>query len=446
MPILGIMANIYIQTHGCSANLADSEAMAGLLSKAGFKIVDNIGLSDIAIINICTVKGPIVPLREIKNFTENFPGKKLIVAGCISRDIIPAIRKISPEAPLINTHNIHQIREAVEELSQGNILEALTYEKIVKPGLPKIRINKFIGIVPIASGCADSCAYCSVKLIKGNVFSYPEASIVNEVKRNVEQGCKEIWLTSQDNGAYGLDTGQQKLPSILEAILNSVQGNYKIRLGMINPRHAMAMIDELIKIYQDNRMFKFLHIPVEAGNNEILGKMNRKYTIHDFKEMVDKFRRYVKDITIATDIIVGFPTETELQFQDSLHLVQDAKIDVVNIARFSPRPNTLASKMEQLPGNIKKDRSNAMTDLFRSVALKQNQKWIGWEGNVIIEEGGKDGTWVGRNFAYKPIILKGKFNLGDEVSVKVNDATPYHLKADSVDIPEPEESDGKSFT
>ncbi len=439
------MVNIYIQTHGCSANLADSEAMIGLLSKAGFKIVNNMSLSDVNIINICTVKGPIVPLREIKDFTGNFPGKKLIVAGCISRDIIPAIRKINAEASLINTHNIHRICEAVEESMQGNVLEALAYEKAVKSELPRARLNKAVGIIPISSGCADSCAYCSVKLIKGNVFSYPEDSIINEVKRNVEQGCKEIWITSQDNGAYGLDTGQHKLTSLLNGILNNVQGNYKIRLGMMNPRHAIAMSDELVKIYQDDRMFKFLHVPVEAGNNEILGKMNRKYTIHDFKEMVDKFRRYVKDITIATDIIVGFPTETELQFQDSLHLVQDAKIDVVNIARFSPRPNTLAARMEQLPGNIKKDRSNALTDLFRSVALKQNQKWIGWEGNVIIDEGGKDDTWVGRNFAYKPIILKGKFSLGDEVNVKVNDATPYHLKADSVDIPEAGESE-ENFT
>ena len=441
------MTNIYVQTHGCSANLSESEIMMGLLAEAGFKIVDEMEYSDVNIINICTVKGPAVPLREIKKFTEQFPDKKLIVTGCITRDIIPQIRKINTEASLINTHNIHRIVEAVEETLQGNVLEALTQERPLKVNLPKIRTNKVVGIVPIASGCADFCTYCSVKLIKGNIFSYPEAYVVNEVKKNIEQGCREIWITSQDNGAYGMEKDEHRLPILLHAILNKVPGDYKIRLGMINPRHVMVMIDELIKIYQDDRMFKFLHIPVEAGNNEVLGKMKRKYTVHDFKDMVERFRRYVKDMTIASDIIVGFPTETELQFQDSLHLVQEVKPDVLNIARFSPRPNTVAARMEgQVSSNIKKERSKALTELFISIASNQNKKWIGWEGKVIIDEYGKNSTMVGRNFAYKPVIVKGNFNFGDEVDVKIKDATAYDLRADVIDVPEIEVNVEKNFT
>ncbi|MEK6869659.1 MAG: radical SAM protein, partial [Nanoarchaeota archaeon] len=257
----------------------------------------------------------------------------------------------------------------------------------------------------------------------------------------------EIWITSQDNGAYGMEKDERRLPILLNTILNKIPGDYKIRLGMINPRHVMAMIDELIKIYQDERMFKFLHIPIEAGNNEILGKMKRKYTVHDFKDMVDRFRRYVKGITIASDIIVGFPTETELQFQDSLHLVQEVKPDVLNIARFSPRPNTVAARMEgQVPSNIKKERSKALTELFISIALNQNKKWIGWEGKVVIDEYGKNSTMVGRNFAYKPVILKGNFNFGDEVDVKIKDATAYDLRADVSDVPEIEVNVEKNFT
>ena len=215
---------------------------------------------------------------------------------------------------------------------------------------------------------------------------------------------------------------------------------------MINPRHVMSMIDDLIKIYQDDRMFKFLHIPIESGNNEILGKMKRKYSVHDFKEMVDRFRRYVKNITIASDMIVGFPTEKELQFQDSLHLIQDVKPDILNIARFSARPNTAAARMEQLPGSIKKERSRALTELFTTLALKQNKKWIGWQGKIIIDEVGKNNTWIGRNFAYKPVIVKGNFNLGDEVGVNIKDATTYDLRADTMDVPEIEMSVEKNFT
>ena len=440
------MTKVYVQTQGCSANLVESEAMMGLLTEAGMHIVDEMEYSDINIINICTVKGPSVPLREIMKFTEQFPDKKLIVAGCITPDIIPQIRKINQNAGLINTHNVHRIVEAVEESLQGNILEALTQEKPLKVNLPKIRTNKVIGIVPIASGCDDFCTYCSVKLIKGNIFTYPEAYVVNEVKKNIEQGCKEIWLTSQDNGAYGLDTGERKLAVLLNEILDNVEGDYKIRLGMINPRHVMSMIDDLIKIYQDDRMFKFLHIPIESGNNEILGKMKRKYSVHDFKEMVDTFRRYVKNITIASDMIVGFPTETELQFQDSLNLIQEVKPDILNIARFSARPNTVAAKMKQLPSSIKEERSGALTELFTTLALKQNKKWIGWQGKITIDEVGKNNTWIGRNFAYKPVIVKGNFNLGDEVGVNIKDATAYDLRTDTMDVPEIEMSVEKNFT
>ncbi|MFH0867945.1 MAG: tRNA (N(6)-L-threonylcarbamoyladenosine(37)-C(2))-methylthiotransferase [Candidatus Woesearchaeota archaeon] len=426
------MTKVYIQTHGCSANLVDSEIMKGLLTKAGFSIVNNMEDSDVNIINICTVKGNATALKEILKFTNTFPEKKLIIAGCISRDIIAHIRNINQDASLINTNNIHGIKEAVEESLQGNVLEALARESIDKAELPKSNTNNIIGIVLIASGCADLCAYCSVKLIKGNILSYPEVSIVNEVKRYVKQGCKEIWLTAQDTGAYGLDAGKRKLPELLDKILNEVEGNYKIRLGMLNPRHVMAMISELTQIYQDEHMFKFLHIPVEAGNNEILGKMRRKYNVHEFKETISNFRRYVKNITIATDMIVGFPTETELQFQDSLHLIQDIKPDVLNISRFSSRPNTIASRMKQVSSNIKKERSKALTELYIDVALKQNKKWIGWEGKIVIDEIGKDNTWIGRNFAYKPVIVKGNFNLGDEVDVKVMNCSTYDLKADII--------------
>ena len=424
------MTKVYIQTMGCSANLAESELMMGLLQEAGFQIVDDLEYSDVNVVNICTVKGNYNALREIRKITEQYPKKKLVVAGCITKELISPIRKLSQDAALINTHNFHRIVYAVEESMHGNALEALTQERELKVGKPKIRTNRVIGIVPIASGCDDSCSYCSVKLIKGNIFSYPEEYIVKEIEKNLAHGCREIWLTSQDNGAYGIDKGERKLAKLLDKIMK-IDGNFKVRLGMLNPRHVPEMIDHLIQIYQDEKMFKFLHIPVEAGNNEVLGKMKRKYTVFQFKDIVEKFRRYVKNITIATDMIVGFPGETEAQFHDTLELVQEVKPDIINIARFSPRPNTSASKMKDaISGDKKKDRSRVLTELFNSIALKNNQKWIGWKGKIIIDEHGKNSTFVGRNFAYKPVIVKGDFQLGDEVEVTVQDATNYDLRAE----------------
>lgn len=423
------MTKVYIQTMGCSANVAETELMMGLMQEAGFKIVDEMEYSDVNVINICTVKGNYHALREIRKIKEQYKDKKMVVAGCITKEIVEHIRKIDQDAALINTHNFHRIVDAIEEGLQGNVLEALTQERELKVGKPKIKINKVIGIVPIASGCADFCAYCSVKLIKGNIYSYPEEYIIKEIEKNISHGCKEIWLTSQDNGAYMLDKGERKLAKLLEKIIK-IEGDFKVRLGMLNPRHIPPMLDDLIKVFQDNKMFKFLHIPIEAGNNEILGKMKRKYTVFQFKEIVEKFKRYVKDITIATDIIVGFPSETESQFHDSLDLVQEIKPDVINIARFSARPNTLAAKMkDQISGEKRKERSRRLTEIFLRIALKENKKWIGWKGKIIIDEIGKNNTFVGRNFAYKPVIVKGNYNLGDEIEVTIDEVTSHDLRA-----------------
>ena len=422
---------IYIQTHGCTNNYHESEIMMGILSENNFKIVNSPEDADINIINICTVKGNETALRTIKNIKERFPDKKLIIAGCISKDIIPEIRKIDENAPLVNTHNIPAIVEVIEELTQGNIIESLARTKEIKINLPKIKLNKIIGIVPIASGCVDYCTYCSVKLIKGHIFSYPKDKIIEEVKNNLKDGCKEIWITSQDNGAYGLEDGQYRLIELMKEILK-IKGSHKIRLGMLNPRHALKMLDGLIEIYQDDKMFKFIHIPVESGNNEILTLMKRKYNVFEFKDMVDKLRSKVKDITIATDLIVGFSTESEIQFHDSLQLISEIKPEILNISRFHARPNTRAFKMEQTNGRIIKTRSRETTSLFKKIAEKQNRKWLNWEGEVLIDGKGKHGTFTGRNFAYRQVVLKGNFNLGDTVKVKIKEVTAHDLRGEVI--------------
>ena len=420
---------IHIKTHGCTNNYHESEIIAGILTKNNFKIIDNPEDSDVNIINICTVKGIDTALRTIRNTKEKFPEKKLIIAGCISKDIIPEIRKIDENAALVNTHNITSIVELIEELMHNNVLESLTRTKEPKLNLPNIKLNKTVGIVPIASGCVDHCAYCSVKLIKGHIYSYPKEKIIEEIKNNLKQGCKEIWLTSQDNGAYGLDNGDYKLIELMKEIL-SIKKDFKIRLGMLNPHHALKMLDNLIELYQDDKMFKFIHIPVESGNNEILTSMKRKYNVYEYKDMVDKLRSKVKNITIATDMIVGFPGETELQFHDSLQLIAELKPDVLNISRFHPRPNTKAFKMKQLDSWRIKDRSREMTLLFNKIAEQQNKKWLNWEGEVLIDGKGKYGTLISRTFNYKQVVLRGNFELGGKARVRIKEVTAHDLRAD----------------
>ena len=422
------MTKTHIQTHGCSINFSESEIMNGLLVKAGFETADKES-ADIIIINVCTVKGDNTALREVKKTNEEFPEKKIIVAGCITKAVIKNSRDIDEKISFINTHNIKRICEVVEEVLQENVVELLTKEKELKLNLPKVRKNPVVGIIAILNSCNGSCSYCSVKAMKGDLLSYPSENIIKEINNCLKDGCKEIWVTSQDNASYMLEKDKKsKLPELLKKIIE-INKEFIVRIGMMNPNNVLLIMDELIDIYKNKKIFKFLHIPVQSGNDKILKLMNRKYSVNDFKEIVNRFRKEIPDITISTDIICGFPTETEQQFNDSLNLIKEIKPDILNISRFQPRADTKAAAMEQIHGNITKNRSRLLTDIFLNISRMNNERWLKWQGKILIDEKGKYDSWVGRNHAYKPVIVKGDLSLGQEKKVEIENITSFDLRA-----------------
>ncbi len=427
------MTSIHFQTHGCSTNLSESEIMMGLLKKANFEIVSEPEKADILVINICTVKGKEVALRNIRKLNENFPNKKLIVASCITRIILKEARKIREDASFISTHNIKSVVDVIEEVLNDNIIEATGRDEYKKINLPKIRKNPIIGIIPILNSCANYCSYCSVRYVKGKLLSYDMEDIKAEVLKCLQDGCKELWVTSQDNAAYMLEKEKiNKLPELLNEIVN-LDKDFFVRIGMMNPSHLIDILEPMIDIYRNKKIFKFLHVPVQSGNNEILKLMKRNYTVNDFKKIIDEFRKNIPNLTISTDIIVGFPTETEQQFNDSLNLIKEIRPDVLNISRFQARYGTEAAKMEgQIDGGITKNRSRLLTDIFTNISRMNNEKWLDWKGEILIDEKGKHDTLVGRNFAYKPVIIRGDFKLGDFVKVKIENVTPYDLRGELV--------------
>jgi MiaB/RimO family radical SAM methylthiotransferase len=269
--------------------------------------------------------------------------------------------------------------------------------------------------------------------VKGKLFSYPMDAIRQDVKSHLKAGCKEIWITSNDTGAYMAEQGgKQKIVELLENIL-SVPVDFKLRLGMMNPGNTITILNQLIKIYKNPKMFKFLHIPMQSGNDDILKLMNRKYNVNDFIKVIEAFRKEIPEITISTDIIVGFPSETEGQFQDSLNLVEKIKPDVLNISRYAAREGTIAAKMKQHSTNELKRRSRLMTELYRKIAFENNKKWLNWQGKILIDEkGSKEGSFIGRNYCYKPVVVKRSFNLGDEVDVKITDTTIFDLRGENL--------------
>lgn len=408
--------------------MRESEIMMGLLNNSGFDVVQDRDNSDINVVNICTVKGDTTALREIRLLKKYYPEKKLIVAGCINESIVPKIKQIDEGISFVNTHNLGKISTVVENSMNGNVLELLDKKYDQKVNLPSIRKNQIIGIVPILNGCNYFCTFCSTKLVKGKLFSYPIDAIRQDVKEHLKSGCKEIWITSNDTGAYMVEQGgKQRIAELLDNIL-SIPLGFKLRLGMMNPGNALPILDDLVEIYKHPKMFKFLHIPLQSGNNEVLKLMNRRYTIEDFVKAVESFRKEIPEITISTDIIAGFPSETEEQFNDSLKIIKQINPDIVNLSRYAARDGTIAAKMKQHSTNTLKQRSRIMAALYREIALENNKKWIGWRGKVLIDEKGKNDTWIGRNNAYKPVVVRGNFKLGDEIEVEIHDATSFDLR------------------
>ena len=421
---------IFIKTFGCSNNFHESEVMAGLLQESGYIITQDPVKASLIIINICTVKGDKNPLKEIKLTHNKYPAKKLLIAGCIPKETHQRIRKVSKEISFISTHNITKITKTVNEVLGDNTIEELTPGNETKICLPKVRQNPVISIIPIASGCLSNCAYCSVKKIKGHLFSYPKEKIIEEVKKSINDGAKEIYLTAQDTGCYGEDINTS-LPELLKEIIN-LKGNFLIRLGMANPNFVKKHLKELIEIFKHKHMYKFLHIPVQSGNDEILKDMNRNYTAEEFKTIITEFRKAIPEITIATDIIVGFPGETEEQFKDTLKLVDDIQPPVLNISRYSRRPGTKAAFKKEILSRTVKERSRELTDKFIFIAFNQHMKWKHWAGNIIIYEQGKDNTMIGRNYAYKPVIVQGSYPLGRVLKVKIIKIGKHDLRGEVI--------------
>ncbi len=411
---------IFIRTFGCSLNQSDSEQMAGLLTKAGFTTTQKPEDADLIIFNSCTVKSPAenALFKELKRWKD----KPIVIAGCIPQTDKEKLKEYS----LIGTKNLYQITGVVQETLKGNIIQLLTPRGNPDLTLPRIRRNKNIGIIPISRGCLGSCTFCKTKAARGNLYSYHPEEIVSLAKEYLADEVNELWLTSQDCGCYGFDI-ETNLAELLKRLTN-LPGDFKIRIGMANPNHVLKILPELIKAYKSLKVFQFLHLPIQSGNDQILKSMNRDYTVKEFKTITSAFRKKIPDITISTDIICGFPGETEEQFQDSLNLIDWLKPLVLNISRFWPREKTPAAKMKpQIVSRLIKERSRKLHKLFRDLGKEENEKELGRIKEVLIEEKIKNG-FVGRDENYRPIIIKENVELGQTMKVKIVDCSAIDLR------------------
>ncbi len=353
--------NIYIEAYGCTANHDDGLIMAGLLEREGHTLT-TLDHAELAILQTCVVKD--TTNQKINHrLNQIYQTKKLIISGCMAESQYQRVKELYPKAGIINTFYITKINEVVSALDKDKPLHFIGKRKgEVKVGLPK-NYNGLANI-QIAQGCASVCYFCETKLAKGHIQSQPIDAIKEELKQVVLKGITQINITSTDNGCYGLDLGTN-LPKLLKELIN-VQGNYQLRIGMMNPEHIKKYMYELIDMFKDPRIFPFLHIPIQSGSNQVLELMNRKYTIEECIKIINEFRKEIPNITIATDIIVGYPDEKEADFQKTIEFIKKMNIEVVNISRFSPRPGTIAARLPQLKTKVIKARSKELHEQYKS--------------------------------------------------------------------------------
>lgn len=390
---------IHLETYGCTFNFADTEKISRLALENGCTIVPP-GRAEAVIINTCTVVAQTE--RAMVRAITKYPDKEMYITGCmplVQKDIIYNIR---PDARLILPEELYICSNTI-----GALVDGAT------------------GIVQTARGCVNRCAYCITRNARGPLRSFPEDMIKREIERLVSLGAIEIQLTGQDLSAYGMDSGTS-LADLLNSI-NSMEGEFMVRVGMMNPSTAIPQVEELTDAFSGNKIFSFAHLPVQSGSDRVLSDMKREYTSGDFRDIVSAFRRKDPGVRISTDFIVGYPTETEEDFLQTLSLFEETRPTKVNITRFSVRDGTNAASLKDIPDRIKKERSRNLTIAANLLYDSVNEGFIGRNMDVVITERKRAGSSIARDKSYNNIVIKEELDPGTRCRVRIVSHMRHYL-------------------
>jgi len=407
---------VYIETYGCAAAQGDAAIMEGILLQRGYEIVGEPEKADFVVIVTCIVVDTTQQrmISRIKKFKEM--GKKIVVAECMASALPDLVKKLDENAILLPPRYIHHIADAIE--GKRDFIEK------PKVGLPRkigIRLN-----IPIAEGCIYNCSYCITKLARGRLTSFPLEGLVKDAENAIKKGCKELRLTTQDTASYGIDIGKS-LPELINEIA-SIEGEFRIRIGMMHPLSAYRIFDELMEAYENEKVYKFIHLPLQSASDKILRAMRRGYTYDLFKEMVEEFRKRFRHSTFATDIIVAFPGEGEEEFNETMKAMKELRPDITNVTRFSPRPFTEAAKLKKLPTQVAKQRSRAASELALKISYERNRELVGKTFRALLLEE-RNGWIVGKTDGYRSVYVKNAA-IGEFVKVAIKKAKLTHLEGE----------------
>lgn len=435
---LGKNKKYYIRTYGCQANVRDGESIAGMMEVMGFTNTEDTAEADVLIFNTCAVRraaeehvlGEIGMLKGLKN--EN-PDRIFCVCGCMAQEesVVQEILKSYPQVDLIfGTHNIYRLPDLLKEVmtTKQRKVEVLSEEGRIIENLPVKRTQNVKGYVDIMYGCNKFCTYCIVPYTRGKERSRRMSDIIREVKQLIQNGGKEVILLGQNVNAYGKDLGMDDgFTDLLIAVAET--GIDRIRFYSSSPRDysestIQAMLDH-------PNIMPALHLPVQSGSNEVLRRMARGYTVEQYKEVFDRLKSKIPNITFTTDLIVGFPQETDEEFRDTIALVDYCKFDGAFSFMYSPREGTPAARMDgQIDAAVKKERLHELNEHINHWAKENNQKYLHKTVKVLCEGRSKKNAAVysGYSEENKLVNFTGQEGLENQiVEVEITEVRSFSL-------------------
>lgn len=446
------MKTVAVLSQGCAANFGDGEQIARLLVACGAEVIFDIDKNsakarnqrverdfapDAFCLNVCTVKGDSTALGLLRKTMVDFPCAPILVTGCVP----PALKKqLATEFPTIAVSDLDFIKHSpgiLENWLENGVWDLALRSSTLRPNSENFekdfaegskRATGHVGILNISDGCLDACTFCSTHLVKGHHKSANPEAIVEEAQKYIADGCKELWLSGQDTSCYGFDINTN-LAKLAQKIIANVKGNYKMRLGMGNPRHLATYLDEMLETFQDEHIYKFIHLPVQSGSDHVLKLMGRRHSVETYTKIAKAFLNRFDYFTLSTDLIVGFPGETQEDFKQTLNVLEETRPTICNITRFVPRPGTVAAKLQDtILGSVQHDRSAELAARFQQIAQENNAIRIGEIERVLVDKPGKRiGTTIARDMAYRPVALQGDFRAGEWLDVKIANAETFAL-------------------
>jgi threonylcarbamoyladenosine tRNA methylthiotransferase CDKAL1 len=416
---------VYVESYGCSQNLGEGRSLSRELEAAGHAITSEPHQADVGVLVTCGVIGSTEQrmVRRWEELSRRVP--RVVVTGCL----VP-LRTDLLSGPGRERTTFLPIRQQfrLPALLQSWASLASTVQVPPSPAHPPSASNvSVIEEVVIAQGCTSHCSYCYSRLARGRLTSVPIGEVLDRVKAALRRGASEIRLTSLDTSCWGEDIpGTLRLPELIDSV-KQIEGNFQFRVGMMSPQSFRPIGQRVLDSLEGGRAFHFLHFPVQSGSDRVLTAMQRGYSVDEFRHWVGVARERIPDLMLATDVIVGFPGESEEDFHATKELLETVEPEIVNVTRFSARPMTSADRLPALPPRVAKRRSRELTELRMRVARRRFERWIGWKGVVRIVEWGPEGSSLGRLPNYLPIVLQERHPLGSLRRVRVDGARSTYL-------------------